>query len=114
MIKIFWLYSLLVISMVLFSGCSWFSPSPLFLPTSYQIGEIQFRSITAASLPVILVADNQLHNLYGNPVPILRTSLIDEYVPTAIRPVPLDFYGQDFLEWVVKQDFPTLRQGFPT
>lgn len=57
---------------------------------------------TAISRRVLLVADNQLHNLYGEPVPLLRSAEADKLVQTAIRPVQLDFYGQDFLAWLVE------------
>lgn len=88
------------IFMVLLGGCSWFS-APLSLPEGYLI-PFEQPSSTVISELVFLVADNQLHNIYGEPVQLLRSELADKIVPTAIRPVQLDFYGQDFLKWLVE------------
>jgi hypothetical protein len=90
----------LAILMVLLGGCSWFSTSPS-LPEGYLMPFEQPPSTVISEL-VFLVADNQLHNVYGEPVQLLRSELADKIVPTAIRPVQLDFYGQDFLKWVVE------------
>lgn len=50
---------------------------------------------------VILVADNQLNYLYGDPI-WLRTGMTDKLVRVAIRPVQQDLYGQDVLRWVLE------------
>ena len=50
---------------------------------------------------VILVADNRLGYLYGDPV-WLKRGLIDKFVKEAIRPVQQDLYGQDILRWVLE------------
>ncbi len=50
---------------------------------------------------VILVADNQLNYLYGDPV-WLRSGLTDKFVKVAIRPVQQDLFGQDMLRWVLE------------
>ena len=100
MIKRPWVRLYLAILMVLFGGCSWFSTSPS-LPKGYLIPSEQPPSAVISEL-VFLVADNQLHNVYGEPVHLLRSELADKIVPTAIRPVQLDFYGQDFLMWLVE------------
>ena len=55
----------------------------------------------ALSIPVTLVADNQLHHLYGNPV-WLRSGFTNKFVPVAIRPVQLDFYAPDIFRWIIK------------
>jgi len=100
MINRSWACPCLVISVVLLVGCSWFSTFPS-LPGGYLIPQTQPRA-TAISKRIYLVADNQLHNVYNKPVPLLRTEFADKIVQSAIRPVQLDFYGQDFLEWVVE------------
>ena len=93
-----WLGCLLVVAAALLSGCPARSPS---LPEGYLLPQKQPREADV-SRRVLLVADNQLHNVYGEPVPILRTELADKIVQTAIRPVQLDFYGQDMLAWLVQ------------
>jgi hypothetical protein len=82
------------------SGCSWFSTQPS-LPKSYSI-PLNEPPSSYLSRRVILVGDNQLHNLYNDPVPLFRTGVADKIVQSAIRPVQLDFYGQDFLRWLVE------------
>jgi hypothetical protein len=84
----------------LLSGCAWFSTRPS-LPTGYSI-PLNEPPSSYLSRRVILVADNQLHNLYNDPVSLFRTGAADKIVQTAIRPVQLDFYGQDFLKWIVE------------
>lgn len=91
---------LFLIFTVLLGGCSWFAPPPS-LPEGYLI-PFEKPSSTVISELVFLVADNQLHNVYSEPVQLLRSELADKIVPTAIRPVQLDFYGQDFLKWIVE------------
>lgn len=49
---------------------------------------------------VILVADNQLNYLYGDPI-WLRSGFTAKLVKVAIRPVQQDLYGQDILRWVL-------------
>jgi len=90
----------LVALAILLAGCSLFSTSPS-LPGGYLIPQSEPRS-TPISKRIYLVADNQVHNVYNEPVPLLRTEFADKLVQTVIRPVQLDFYGQDFLEWLVK------------
>ncbi|NIR30311.1 MAG: hypothetical protein GWN84_13575 [Gammaproteobacteria bacterium] len=48
-----------------------------------------------------LIADNQIHHLYGDPV-WLRSGLTDRYVSVAIRPVQLDYYAPAILQWVTE------------
>jgi hypothetical protein len=100
MINMRWLGRFLVISVVVLTGCSWFSTQPS-LPKSYSI-PLNEPPSSYLSRRVILIGDNQLHNLYNDPVPLFRTGAADKIVQSAIRPVQLDFYGQDFLKWVVE------------
>lgn len=100
MINMRWVCRFLVISVVLLSGCSWFSTRPS-LPKGYSI-PLNEPPSKYLSRRVILVADNQLHNLYNEPVTLFRTGVADKIVQSAIRPVQLDFYGQDFLKWLLE------------
>jgi len=49
---------------------------------------------------VVLLADNQTHHLYGDPVWI-RSEFTDRWVASAIRAVQLDLYGPDLFRWIV-------------
>ncbi len=49
----------------------------------------------------ILLADNQLNYLYGDPI-WLKSGLTDKVVKVAIRPVQQDLFGQDMLRWVLE------------
>ncbi len=49
---------------------------------------------------IMLVADNQLNYLYGDPM-WLRSGLIDKFFKVAIRPVQQDLFGQDILRWAL-------------
>lgn len=60
------------------------------------------QSGDALSFPVLLVADNQLHYLYGDPV-WLRSGFTNQFVSVAIRPVQLDLYGPDILHWTIRE-----------
>ena len=95
-----WVGRFFVISVVVLSGCSWFSTQPS-LPKSYSI-PLNEPASSYLSRRFILVGDNQLHNLYNDPVPLFRTGAADKIVQSAIRPVQLDFYGQDFLKWLIE------------
>jgi hypothetical protein len=53
------------------------------------------------SLDVAIIADNQIHHLYGDPV-WLRNGFTNRFVSEAIRPVQLDFYAPAILRWIVK------------
>jgi hypothetical protein len=50
---------------------------------------------------ILLVADNQRHDLLGGGVDIFRTEAADRVVAVAIRPPALDHYGQEFLRFAV-------------
>lgn len=65
---------------------------------------------------VILLADNQLNYLYGEPI-WLRTGLTDKFVKVAIRPVQQDLFGQDMLRWVLElygSQLPVIHLGDAT
>ena len=49
---------------------------------------------------VILVADNQLNHLYGEPV-WMRSQFITKIVSVSIRPVQQDLFGQGILRWAL-------------
>jgi len=55
----------------------------------------------ALSREVILIADNQIQHLYGDPV-WLRSGFTNRFVSVAIRAVQLDFYAPDILRWIVE------------
>ena len=86
----------LALSVIVFTGC----PRQSSLPGTFEIPRRE-PAWEPASRRLVLVADNQIHNLYGRPVYIYRNAVTDELVTSAIRPVQLDFYGQDLLGWVV-------------
>ena len=67
-------FCLLVICSTLLIACS--SPPPS-LPRSYLLSPSAPQEAKEISRPVWLVADNQIHNLYGEPIPLLRTGLAD-------------------------------------
>ncbi len=83
-------------ALLLFAGCK----SPASLPATWRmpaqdsVGEL-------LSKRVVLVADNQLHHLYGQPVWI-RSGLTNRVVSVAIRPVQLDLWGPDLLEHLLE------------
>lgn len=67
----------------------------------------------SVSKRVLLVADNQLNHLYGDPF-WLRNELFDKFVPVTIRPVQQDLFGQDILKWVLEyygKRFPVVHLG---
>ena len=67
----------------------------------------------ALSKNVLLVADNQLNYLYGDPI-WLRSGLSDKLVRVAIRPVQQDLFGQDILRWTLElygSQYPIIHLG---
>ncbi|MDH4031033.1 MAG: metallophosphoesterase [Chromatiales bacterium] len=54
----------------------------------------------ALSKNVVLVADNQLNHLYGEPI-WMRSQLVTQFVRVSIRPVQQDLFGQGILRWVL-------------
>jgi len=91
---------LLVIFSAMLGACSTQPPS---LPRGYLISQSGPQEAKEISRPVWLVADNQIHNLYGEPIPLLRTGLADQLVEWAIRSVQLDFYGEYLLRWFLEK-----------
>ena len=57
-------------------------------------GEISAKNI-------LLVADNQINNLYTNP-DVLRSKLMDKKVRVAVRPPQVDLFSRDMLQWILK------------
>ena len=81
------------------SGCG--SSDPAALPAGWNILSSKDGDGRPASRRVLLIADSQLHHLYGDPI-IEGTPLIDRKVSsTAIRPPQLDLFGQELLRWAV-------------
>lgn len=69
---------------------------------------------TLLSDNIALIADNQLHNIYSDPVKMYRTANTDKLISTSIRSALLDFYGQDVLHYVVAEeleDLPIVHLG---
>lgn len=75
--------------------------APQSLDSSWGIPPQEPREGIPASLDVVVIADNQFHHLYGEPV-WLRSGFTDRIVPVAIRPVQLDFYAPALLRWIVR------------
>jgi 3',5'-cyclic AMP phosphodiesterase CpdA len=89
--------ALFIILSVLLFGCQWF---PKSISSKYEILPTKPNGY-ALSKRMLLVADNQLNHLYGDPV-WLRNELFDHVVNVAIRPVQQDLFGQDILKWIIK------------
>ncbi|MCG8419953.1 MAG: metallophosphoesterase [Proteobacteria bacterium] len=66
------------------------------------------------SRKVLLVADNQVHYLYGDPF-IQRSVFTDKHFSsTAIRPPQLDLFGQDLFRWALQsaqRSMPVIHLG---
>ena len=86
----------LVFTAMICAGC-W--PTPQSMSSRYQILP-QKPDGFAVSKRVLLVADNQLNHLYGDPV-WLRNQLFDKVVNVTIRPVQQDLFGQEILRWIL-------------
>jgi len=83
--------------LTLFAGCI---RAPQSISSKYEILPEKPDGF-AISKRVLLVADNQLNNLYGEPI-WLRNQLFDHIVSVTIRPVQQDLFGQDILKWVLQ------------
>jgi len=79
---------------------------PQNLPGTWDIG-LPAADEATYSRRVVLVADNQLHNLFADPVPLRRSAAADRLVPVAIRPTQLDFFGSELLEWALDRTSKT-------
>jgi 3',5'-cyclic AMP phosphodiesterase CpdA len=86
-----------VCMMVCIAGCQL---SPQSISARYEIMP-QKPDGFAVSKRVLLVADNQLNHLYGDPF-WLRNELFDKVVNVTIRPVQQDLFGQDILKWILQ------------
>jgi hypothetical protein len=75
--------------------------SPPSLDGSWGIPPQEPLEGVSASLDVAIIADNQIHHLYGDPV-WLRSGFTNQFVSVAIRPVQLDFYAPAILRWIVE------------
>lgn len=98
-IKIGFLAALMLAVLLLIQGCTASSNS---LPAKWNIAFGQ-PPVDEISTRVVLVADNQLHNLYADPVPILRSGFADKVVEVAIRPGQLDLYAPEVLDLIVEK-----------
>ncbi|MEZ4427988.1 MAG: metallophosphoesterase [Nannocystaceae bacterium] len=96
------LSSTLLAALTLAVGCQR-SPS-LATPYALPLTEPNGRALTGRFL---LVSDNQLHHLYGDPY-WTRTQIADRVIPSAIRPVQLDLFGRDLLRWALER--PSARK----
>ena len=86
--------------LLLLQGCA--APSNS-LPAKWNIAFGEPPS-DVISTRVVLIADNQLHNLYADPVPIMRSGFADKVVEVAIRPVQLDLYAPEALALVTENE----------
>lgn len=75
--------------------------SPVSLKGNWGIPPQEPLVGVPASLDVAVIADNQIHHLYGNPV-WLRSGFTNQLVSATIRPVQLDFYAPAILQWIVE------------
>jgi hypothetical protein len=75
---------------------------PPELPAGYQILQGEPDEADPISRNVLLIADNQQHFLYGEPVWI-RATLIDKLVGSAIRSPQLDLYAPAVLRWILEE-----------
>ncbi len=90
---------ILLLAAVALAGAS--CQKPLSLDGSWGIPPQEPERGEAASLELAIIADNQIHNLYGKPV-WLRSGFTNQFVSVAIRPVQLDFYAPAIVKWTVE------------
>ena len=95
--KIIRYWAFFFIIWILFIGCE---GTPKSISSKYEILPEKPDGY-AISKRVLLVADNQLNHLYGNPI-WLRNQLFDHIVSVTIRPVQQDLFGQDILKWALR------------
>lgn len=87
--------TLLVFSLLAISGCALKES----MSARYQISGEKPDGYSL-SKNVILVADNQLNHLYGEPI-WMRSQFVTQLVRVSIRPVQQDLFGQEILRWVL-------------
>ncbi|MHC4695203.1 MAG: hypothetical protein ACYTFA_00520 [Planctomycetota bacterium] len=94
--------------------CSATHCTPASLPPTWMIQAVEPRG-DPLSDEIVIVADNQLHNIYSKPVTLYRTAYTDLLVARpSIRSALLDFYGQDALRYVASakgQLYPIVHLG---
>ena len=68
------------------------------LAPAYEILNMESQRLAAQTVgpPVLIVADNQIHNIYSAPF-LFRSAIGDSISSVAIRPPQLDVFGQDLL-----------------
>ena len=86
---------LLIFCAILSSGCALKDS----MSSSYRITGEKPDGFSF-SKNVILVADNQLNHLYGEPI-WMRSQFVTQFVRVSIRPVQQDLFGQGILRWVL-------------
>ena len=89
--------SCLILLAGLLAGCS----GTESLGTEYAVSKTQPKGALAISQRVLLVADNQLHHLYGGPLWV-RSGFTTQLVSVAIRPLQQDFFGHSILTWILE------------
>lgn len=97
-----WSLFLVMILSLLLCACQYKPP----LSAEYSILDEQPDGTPLSSI-VLLIADNQLHHLYGDSF-WMRSEFADKLVRSAIRPVQLDLYGNGLLKWVLERYGPRL------
>lgn len=97
----------------MFIGCGCRTKDPQTLPRGWDILERAPIEAQAVSRKVLLLADNQIRHLYGDPF-LQSNILIDTHLSSVtIRPPQLDLFGQDLFRWVLRntQDMPVIHLG---
>lgn len=94
----------LAVSLFCTPGCKLLDSLLRFTPELQQISTTPYKPDLAVPISdrVVLMADNQLHNLYTNGIKG-RTARLGRYIPTAIRPVQLDLFGEHLVEHVINK-----------
>jgi hypothetical protein len=88
--------TLFVLCLLLAGGCALKDS----MSASYQISGEKPDGFSLTK-NVVLVADNQLNHLYGEPI-WMRSQFVTQLVRVSIRPVQQDLFGQEILRWVMK------------
>lgn len=71
-------------------------------PAAYRVESTQPAGAVPVSRPLVIVSDNQLHNLFGRETGYYRTFAIDRsFVREGIRPPALELYSEDLLRLIL-------------